>query len=160
MVSGGGIYSTRVANGRFSGTMSDSGRSGPPPSLRLWTLQITRESRAGIRILTVSGRIAAASAPVLANALAQELRTGSEGILLDLAGVDYVSSAGLRALTDAAREAGERRVGLALCGLSEPVRLAFDLAGMLDAFTIEPSREAAGRQSNGPSRGAGNRGSG
>jgi len=41
-----------------------------------------------------------------------------------------------------ARCVHEARGELVLCALSEPVRLVFDLAGLLSAFAIEPSCEA------------------
>lgn len=117
--------------------------TGLPPGSpdRLWRLHIVRESREAVRILAMSGRIGVASAPLLAEAITEELESGQTRILLDLAGVDYVSSAGLLALQDAARLAREGGRRVALCNLSEPVRLAFELAGLTGHFTILPSCE-------------------
>jgi anti-anti-sigma factor len=53
-----------------------------------------------------------------------------------------VSSAGLLVLRDAAASGRQRGARLALCSLSEPVRVAFDLAGLTGEFAIEPSSEA------------------
>jgi anti-anti-sigma factor len=116
--------------------MSDPGRPSHAPLSRYWTLQIARESRDGVRMVIVSGRVAAASAPLLANALTEELGSGALSVLLDFARVDYVSSAALGVLADAVRLAAERQVPLVLGGISEPVRLAIDLAGMRDDFEI------------------------
>jgi len=79
----------------------------------------------------------------LAAALKEELASGQGRILIDLSGVDYMSSAGLLTLQQAAANAREREVRLALCSLPEPVRLALDLAGLAGEFTIEESRDAA-----------------
>jgi anti-anti-sigma factor len=60
-----------------------------------------------------------------------------------MAGVDYVSSSGLQVLGAAANSLTAGRGSLVLCCLSEPVRIAIELAGMVDALAIEPSREEA-----------------
>lgn len=110
---------------------------------RLWTLHIDRESRDGVRILGVRGRIGVAASPRLAAALTEELSAGHPRIVVDLHGVDYMSSAGLRVVQAAAARAAECGARLALCRLPEPVRIAFDLAGVTAEFTIEASRDAA-----------------
>jgi anti-anti-sigma factor len=122
--------------------MTDPGvsRQATPP--RLWTLHIARDSRAGVPILSIAGRLGAASSRLLAETLQQELRSGHARLLVDLDRVDYISSAGLRVLQEAVARARECGVRLALCSLSEPVRLAFDLSGLMEEFTIEPSLEA------------------
>jgi anti-anti-sigma factor len=57
--------------------------------------------------------------------------------------VDYISSAGLLALEAVSGRVQQADGELVLCGLIEPVRLAFDLAGLLPHFAVEPSRELA-----------------
>src|SRR5688572_29372840 len=122
--------------------MSDPAVQRQSRSARLWTLEIARDSRDGVRILVVSGRLGVAGASDLAGALKEEL-VGQARVLIDLSGVDYMSSAGLLTLQQAAASAREREVRLALCSLPEPVRLALDLAGLAGEFTIEASRDAA-----------------
>jgi anti-sigma B factor antagonist len=112
-------------------------RPDPPIPNGLWRLQIARESRDDVRILFVSGRIGASGAPVLGRALMEELGAGQHRLLVDLGGVDYMSSAGLRVLQEAVSLARAHAARLALCSLSEPVRLAIDLAGATEQFTIE-----------------------
>jgi anti-sigma B factor antagonist len=109
---------------------------------RLWALDIAGEARDGVRILVVRGRLGVAGATGLGAALTDELALGQTPILIDLEGVDYMSSAGLLVLQRAATTARDRDIRLALCSLPEPVRLAFDLAALLGEFRIEASREA------------------
>ena len=123
--------------------MSDPAVQRQTRSARLWTLEIARDNRDGVRILVVSGRLGVAGASDLAAALKEELASGQARILIDLSGVDYMSSAGLVTLQQAAVTAREREVRLALCSLPEPVRLALELAGLAGEFTIEASRDAA-----------------
>jgi anti-anti-sigma factor len=72
----------------------------------------------------------------------------SDGIqlILDLGGVDYVSSSGLMVLCAAARSLSADCGALVLCHVSEPVRIAIQLAGLLDTLAIESSREKAARR--------------
>ena len=117
--------------------MTDPGAPRQSAPFRLWTLDISGETRDGVRVVAVSGRIGVASAPRLAAALAEEVKGGHARILVALDRVEYMSSAGLLALQKAAARAREEGVVFALSGLSEPVRLAFELAGVLSEFTIE-----------------------
>jgi anti-sigma B factor antagonist len=122
--------------------MGDPGTHRQSPRARLWTLEFARDTREGVRILGVSGRIGIAASSLLAQALRDELQAGQTRILVDLEGVDYVSSAGLLVLQEAAASARDRGARLALCRLSEPIRVAFDLAGLTGEFAIEASCEA------------------
>ena len=119
--------------------MSAPGQSAPH---QIWVLNVVRERGDGFVILVVTGRLGTVSSGTLADALSQEIRAENLRLLVDLAGVDYVSSAGLSALQDIAQRLHESSGELILCALSEPVRLVFDLAGLLPAFAIEPSRAA------------------
>jgi anti-sigma B factor antagonist len=130
--------------------MTDPGVHRQTRGARLWTLHFAYDSRDGVRILGVSGRIGVVASSLLARALTEELQAGQTRILVDLGGVDYLSSAGLLVLQDAAAQARERGARFALCSLSEPVRVAFDLSDLTGEFTIEPSRDAAVARLTGP----------
>jgi stage II sporulation protein AA (anti-sigma F factor antagonist) len=126
----------------FEGQMSEPGQPQKAMTRQLWALSVTSERTDGIVVLAVNGRLGTASSEAMVEALSREIRAGYLRLLVDLTGVDYVSSAGLGALEAIARRVRESRGELVLCALSEPVRLVFDLAGLLSAFAIEPSREA------------------
>jgi anti-anti-sigma factor len=92
--------------------------------------------------LVVSGRLDAESAGELRHAVAGEVRRGEHHISLDLAGVTFLSSAGIRVLFETQREAraagGECLVRVA----SGPVRKVFELT-RLDAILMRPATSAA-----------------
>ena len=71
-------------------------------------------------------------------ALLAVLNRGARAVLLDLTKVDYISSAGLLALDAVSNRVQQAGGELVLCGLVEPVRLAFDSAGLLPHFGIDP----------------------
>jgi anti-anti-sigma factor len=100
------------------------------PRRLVWPLTISPEIDRGALILTVCGRIGTASCGELIEALMQAIRDGHRRIVLDLAGVDYLSGAGLLALDAMAARLHEAKGTLVLCTLAEPVRLALDLAGV------------------------------
>jgi anti-anti-sigma factor len=62
---------------------------------------------------------------------------------VDLAGVEYISSAGLRVLLMAAKRLRQPPAAVVLCGLGPAVRGVLELAGFLPLFTIEPARREA-----------------
>ena len=108
-----------------------------------WSLRINEERRDGALILALAGRLGATSAVYLDVAVSEAIGRGDSRLVIDLAGVDYVSSAGLKALAAAASLCARARGGLAICGLGEPVRIALDLGGLLADFVVEPSRDRA-----------------
>jgi anti-sigma B factor antagonist len=108
-----------------------------------WPLRIEEDRCDGVIVLTVTGRLGAASAVPFGAGLAEVLSRGNARVVIDLQGVDYISSAGLAALAAAASLCVRSQGTLVLCGLTDPVRIALDLGGLLAEFPVEPSREQA-----------------
>ena len=106
-----------------------------------WKLTIGRESTGDIAVLRVEGRLGTASSGDLIGAVVGAIESGDRRLLIDLTGVDYVSSAGLLALDAASGRMHVAGGALVLCGLSEPVRLALELSGLLPHFVVDASRE-------------------
>ena len=111
-----------------------------------WPIRVTERQADDVLVLEVAGRIGHAASAGFADTLAAASRRAGGLLVLDMAGVDYVSSSGLQVLGAAASALTASRGVLVLCCLSEPVRIAIELAGMLDAFAIEPSHQAAARR--------------
>lgn len=94
-------------------------------------------------VLTLAGRLGRASASSLANAISGVVVHPNRRVVIDFHGVDYVSSAGVRALQEGLRLARLQQAVVVLTGLIEPVRLTLELAGLLSDVVAEPTREAA-----------------
>lgn len=108
-----------------------------------WPLRITQDRRDGVLVLALAGRVGFASADTLAATVADAMAKGERSLVIDLASVDYVSSAGLNALEAAATACAALGGTLVLCAVTEPVRVALDLAGLLSQFPIERTRDRA-----------------
>lgn len=98
---------------------------------------------AGIAVVVCTGRVSSRTAPELGRALASALASPSRGVVLDLSGVDYISSPGLRAVVHASGRFAEQGRVFVVCGLRDSVTAAFTLAGLADRLTLAPSRDDA-----------------
>ncbi len=67
-------------------------------------------------------------------------------VIIDGAGLEYVSSAGLRAVLLAAKAAQRAGSAFALCALQPAVREVFDLSGFSQIMAIHPDLETARAQ--------------
>lgn len=64
-------------------------------------------------------------------------------VIIDCAGLDYVSSAGLRVFLLAARASQRAGVAFAVCALKPVVREVFDVSGFSRVITVSADRAAA-----------------
>jgi len=76
-------------------------------------------------------------------------REGEALLVIDLSGIDYISSAGLRVFLMLAKKMKGSGRRLVLCALAPSVEQVFTLAGFTALFTVKPSiDEALGRVSS------------
>jgi stage II sporulation protein AA (anti-sigma F factor antagonist) len=94
-------------------------------------------------VLTVCGRVGSLAAPALFDAIREAVIHPNRKIVIDFAGVDYMSSAGVAVLAQLMTLATDARTAVAVAGLTEPVRLALELSGQFADLVTEPTREAA-----------------
>ena len=96
------------------------------------------EKQGDIQIVHITGRIDSTKADLPGKVIGKTIENGNRQLLLDLSGVSYINSAGLRAILAAAkrlRNPGDRCV---LCGLSDEVRGIFELAGFTKILEVYP----------------------
>ena len=99
-------------------------------------LNITVESFAGADLVTVSGRVDSNTAPQLDEQLEQLMNDDRHKIVVNLADVGYMSSAGLRALVAAKRECSSHRGDVRLSEPSDRVEEVLTLAGLDSIFEV------------------------
>ena len=98
-------------------------------------MNIAKEYKEGAAILNVSGRLDTTTAPVLESSISENTGT-CEALVLDLADLEYISSAGLRAILKAQKTMSEKG-GLKLVHVSETIMEIFEITGFSDFLTIE-----------------------
>ena len=88
-------------------------------------------------LIRVSGRIDSSNAAEFSEKLMATLRDGHGNLVINLGGVEYLSSAALRALIAVLKEARGRVVGkgnVLLAEVPEQIREVFDLAALSSLF--------------------------
>lgn len=104
---------------------------------------IREESGERLVFFGVSGRVDALTSPQLEQELLPALAEQGKFCVLDLAQVDYMSSAGLRVLLMCKKTAARNKGSFALCGLQESVRKILEMVGYLPLLEIYPDRSTA-----------------
>jgi stage II sporulation protein AA (anti-sigma F factor antagonist) len=106
-------------------------------------MQINQDRERGAVIVAPVGRVDSTTSASLEDHLQKLADAGERRIVVDLGGVEYISSAGLRVMLTLAKRTRENKGALALCALGEPVRQVFSLAGFLPLFTVTATRDEA-----------------
>jgi anti-anti-sigma factor len=106
-------------------------------------LEIRESREAEVLVLELIGRLDTKTSGALEKSVATHLGAGQRRFILDLAGMEYVSSAGLRIFLMLAKKVSGGTGGLALCGLSPQVKEVFDIAGFTRLFTLAATRAEA-----------------
>ena len=108
----------------------------------VWRVTVDSEGDGETAELRVRGRLGLSGAAELDSVLEGLIARGERSLLLDLAGVDYISSPGLRLLDNRARRLEELGGTLSVRHPTDPVRLALDLAGLERLYQTHASGEA------------------
>lgn len=98
-------------------------------------MTIEQADNASIRTLKLTGHLDTATAPQLDAEL--DRLDGVTGLVLDFAGVDYVSSAGLRVLLKAQKLFHARHGEMKLIHVCRDVSEVFEITGFDSILTIE-----------------------
>lgn len=101
-------------------------------------MQVTISQRHGVQALALAGRLDAVGAERVAAPLEAALTSGERKVILDLRGVDYVSSAGLQVLLRAAKLAEAGNARLVLCGAGAYVLEVLQMVGFASLLEMEP----------------------
>lgn len=106
-------------------------------------MEIDEEKAAQALVIAPRGRLDSVSSGELERHVVARLDAGERRLVIDLAGVEYVSSAGLRVLLLAAKRLKPPAGALVLCGMAPSVRTVLELAGFTSLFAIEDARGPA-----------------
>ncbi len=94
-------------------------------------------------VVRVAGRLDAATSSELEEACGRAVAGGARSLILEMSGLRYVSSAGLRVVLSAAKSVQGKGGTLRIAGLSGMAREVFDISGFTGLFPQHESVEAA-----------------
>lgn len=98
-------------------------------------MTIDKKVDGGLQVLTVSGRLETATAPQL-DAEVKSIAPEVKNLRIEMAELEYVSSAGLRVLLTAQKTMNARQGRMELSGVNDSVRHVFDITGFSPVLTF------------------------
>lgn len=105
-------------------------------------MDFNKEVKDGKLVVFVSGRLDATTFAEF-DAEAQSWKGDQSSAIIDLSGLEYISSAGLRSILSAAKLLKGNGGDIAFCGLSGMVEEVFSISGFTAMFTIYPTVDDA-----------------
>ena len=97
----------------------------------------------GVNILSVGGRLDAYSAAEAEKKLDGLVAAGNVKIILNLEGLEYISSSGLRVFLAELKKVRKLQGDIRLCCMKPNIREVFDIAGFTQLFNIAEDESAA-----------------
>jgi anti-anti-sigma factor len=106
-------------------------------------MQIETEKEKNTIVISVKGKIDAVTAPDFEKALANLIAQGENTLLLNLIGLEYISSAGLRSILATAKQLKTKNGKILFSGLRGPVKDVFNISGFGTIFKIFETKDDA-----------------
>ncbi|MCF7974090.1 MAG: STAS domain-containing protein [Phycisphaerae bacterium] len=104
-------------------------------------ITINKEDR--VLIASIEGRLDAATSPDMETQMNEAIEKEQSPVLLDLASLEYISSAGLRVILSLAKKVKSSGHLFMLCALQESVEQIFQISGFVGILNIAANKEAA-----------------
>lgn len=106
-------------------------------------MEFTSTKEGAFLVLAVSGRMDAVTAPEFEASSLEFLASGEKRLVVDLSGVEYISSAGLRSILAVAKKLKASGGDLAFCALSGFVSEVFAVSGFAKLLPVFVTRQEA-----------------
>ncbi len=106
-------------------------------------MEVTKEKQGTALIVHISGRLDILNSKELGNELTAVIDEGNKYLVLEMSGLEYVSSSGLRVLLQARKSLKPVGGTVVLCAMTEFVRKVVETTGFGSIFKITPTPEAA-----------------
>jgi len=108
-------------------------------------MEIQSKTGEGFTSLSIKGRLDAVTAAAAEAAINKTIDSGASNLVLDLTGLDYVSSAGLRVLLVTAKKLSRLNGKIILFGLQDTVKEVFTISGFLSIFPVAADEAEAAK---------------
>jgi anti-anti-sigma factor len=109
-------------------------------------MQIVVKNKDSAVILNFHGHFNAGDAPEFERIINQHLDAGERRIVLNLAELTYINSAGLCSILAIAKKIRERDGNMTICALRGEALKVFEISGFTALFSIYPTEAAAPKQ--------------
>ncbi len=106
-------------------------------------MEIATQEFKRVAVMSVTGRVDSATAPELEGKLRELVEADKNQIVLDLKDVEYMSSAGLRAMVSTLKAVKRVNGDLRISSPSPRVEEVLRLAGLTSIFSIHSTQEEA-----------------
>lgn len=103
-------------------------------------MQISDEPVGDICVVTAQGRLDGSTSAIFMQRFEVLIVGDRPKLLIDLSGIDFVTSAGLRAVLGIVKKVKAANGILAVCGVQAPVREILDITGLTPMMQIYPQR--------------------
>jgi anti-sigma B factor antagonist len=106
-------------------------------------MEITVMESGSVTVVAIRGSVDGLTAGALTDALAAQVRSGRHRIVGDFAAVDYISSAGLRAVLGALKDARQQGGDFRLAAIRPVVQRVLELSGFTSILKTFADLEGA-----------------
>ena len=118
-------------------------RAGIGPFGPSWKRLLNGAAMDEFRIVRPKGRLDGTTGILFEQDVQQEIDAGHTELVVDMSQLEYISSAGLRALLVVAKKLKAAGGRMALCALRKPVKEIFDVTGYTTLLDVFPTKDAA-----------------
>jgi anti-anti-sigma factor len=103
-------------------------------------MDIDKERVGDVQVVTAHGRLDGIYSTAFAKEVGELISGAHPKVLIDFTDIDFVTSAGLRALLLLVKKAKASGSVFALCGVNEQVREVLNISGFTAMFSIHSGR--------------------
>ena len=102
-------------------------------------MDIDTRREGSVTVVAITGKLDAVTSPAFEQQVRETVNAGNHAIVVDLARLDYISSAGLRALLVLAKQVKAKGGKACVAGVSGDVRSVFEMSGFGTIFELVDS---------------------
>ena len=106
-------------------------------------MELSEKSHGRVTVVTARGRLDGNTSGAFGAHLENFTAVSEPRLVVDFAGVDFVSSAGLRAVLVVLKRVKAANGRLAFCSVQAPVREVLDIAGFTAMLDLHPTQAEA-----------------
>lgn len=106
-------------------------------------MQIDTFLQDGITVIKLTGRMDATTVSLFNEECQKQLGTGAGRFIIDLEGIEYISSAGLRGVLTMGKACKAAKAALAFCSMQSMVADMFKLSGFMSILKVYGTLEEA-----------------